>query len=140
MKSLIPYLFFNGNCREAMNFYKECFGGTLELMTYGDTPEGACGGPEVSEADKNKIMHGCLTEGDFTMMASDNPMGAPVVGDNISISIQCESIPQTQKLFNALAEGGEIKMPLADAFWGAHFGMLTDKYGFHWMLNCPLEK
>ena len=140
MKPLIPYLFFDGNCREAMNFYKECFGGTLELLTYSDTPEDVCGGPEVSETDKNKIMHGCLTEGDFTMMASDNPMGATAVGDNISISIQCESVPQTQKLFNALAEGGEIKMPLADAFWGAHFGMLTDKYGFHWMLNCPLEK
>lgn len=141
MKPLIPYLQFNGNCREAMEFYKNCFGGKLELMTFADAPENAC--PQGSMPDhmgKDNIMHACLTNGDFTLMASDNPMGAPVMGDNISINIQCETIPQTQELFKALSEGGEVTMPLANTFWGAYFGMLVDKYGFHWMLNCQLEK
>lgn len=140
MKPLIPYLFFNGNCRGAMNFYKDCFGGNLELMTYGDAPDDACpGGTKPTENTKDKIMHGCLTKDGSCMMASDNPMGAPVMGDHISISIQCETIPQTQRLFEELGKGGTVIMPLADMFWGAHFGMLVDKYGFHWMLNCPLE-
>ena len=139
MKPLTPYLFFNGNCREAMEFYKDCFGGELEIMTYADAPEDACPGGDVQSV-KDKIMHACLTKDDFILMASDNPMGAPVAGDNVSISIHCESIPQTQKLFEALGAGGEVTMPLADTFWGAHFGMLIDKYGFHWMLNCPLEQ
>jgi PhnB protein len=104
-------------------------------------PDDACpGGTKPTKDTKDKIMHACLTKDDFMLMASDNPMGPQVVGDNISISIHCKTIPQTQKLFKALGEGGKITMPLADTFWGAHFGMLVDKYGFHWMLNCPLKK
>jgi PhnB protein len=141
MKPLTPYLFFAGNAREAMEFYKECFGGKLEVMTYADAPEDACpGGTKPTDETRDKVMHACLTTGDLILMASDNPVGAPVVGDNISISIQPKDIPETERLFNALSEGGEVTMPLADTFWGAHFGMLKDKYGFHWMLNCPLEK
>lgn len=139
MKPLTPYLFFNGHCREAMEFYKDCFGGELEIMTYADAPEDARSGGNV-QAVKDQILHACLTKDAFVLMASDNPIGAPVAGDNVSISIHCESIPQTQKLFQALGAGGEVTMPLADTFWGAHFGMLIDKYGFHWMLNCPLEQ
>jgi PhnB protein len=141
MKPLTPYLFFNGNAREAMEFYKDCFGGKLEVMTYADAPEEACPGEtKPAEETKNKVMHACLTSGDLILMASDNPAGAPVAGDNVSLSIQPKDIPETERLFNALSEGGEVTMPLADTFWDAHFGMLKDKYGFHWMLNCPLEK
>jgi PhnB protein len=121
-----------------MNFYKQCFGGDLELMTYADGPEDACQGDDAQSA-KDKIMHACITNGNFVLMASDNPKDAPILGDNISISINCESIPQTQKLFQALSSGGKVIMPLADTFWGAHFGMLKDKYDFNWMLNCPLK-
>jgi PhnB protein len=141
MKPLTPYLFFNGNCREAMEFYKDCFGGKLEVMTYGDAPEDACpGGTKPTEDTKDKVMHACLTKDEVILMASDNPMGAPVVGDNISISIHPKNMSETEELFKALSAGGEVTMPLADTFWDAHFGMLKDKYGFHWMLNCPLEK
>ncbi|KTD23108.1 PhnB protein [Legionella lansingensis] len=140
MNPITPYLFFNGNCREAMNFYKDCFGGELELTTYADAPEGnICPGSDIESA-RDKIMHSMLTVGNFSIMASDNPMGTPEVGDNVSLSIQCESIPETQELFEALSKGGKITMPLADTFWDAYFGMLIDKYGFHWMLNCPLKK
>ena len=104
-------------------------------MTYGEGPEEhAC-----VEGNKNKIMHACLSSGDFSVMASDNPMAAPVAGDNVHLSVHCETMPQIQKLFRILGEGGDVKMPLADTFWGAHFGMLIDRFGIHWMLNCPLK-
>jgi PhnB protein len=138
MKPLTPYLFFDGDCRDAMNFYQDCFGGSLELMTYADGPADACPGGGV--ADKDKIMHACLTAGDLVLMASDNPMGPPLAGDAVSISVHCESVAETERLFAALGRGGTVKMALADTFWGAHFGMLADRFGFHWMLNCPLER
>jgi PhnB protein len=141
MKPLTPYLFFAGNAREAMEFYKDCFDGKLEVMTYADAPKDAYPeGKKPPQEAMDKVMHACLTTGDLILMASDNPMGAPVVGDNISISIQPKDIPETERLFKALSAGGEVTMPLADTFWSAHFGVLKDKYGFHWMLNCPLEK
>jgi len=95
MKPLTPYLFFAGNAREAVEFYKECFGGKLEVMTYADAPEDACpGGTKPTDDTKDKVMHACLTTGDLILMASDNPLGGPVVGDNISISIQPKDIPE----------------------------------------------
>ena len=138
MKSLTPYLFFDSNCREAMEFYKACFGGELQIMTYADAPEDAC--PEGdTKPDGDSVMHACLTSGDFMLMASDNSMAAPVAGDNIYIYSECATIPVVQKLFESLSAGGDVKAPLADTFWGSHFGMLTDRYGIHWMLACPLE-
>lgn len=137
MKALTPYLLFHGNCREAMNFYQACFGGNLEIMTNTDSPKDAC--PGGIKLASEQIMHACLTQGDFVLMASDNPMDKPKVGDNLALNINCSTIPETEKLFNALSAGGKVTIPLADTFWGAHFGMLIDKYGFHWMLNCPLD-
>ncbi|MFP3921100.1 MAG: VOC family protein [Dichotomicrobium sp.] len=134
MTSLTPYLFFDGNCREAMEFYKSCFGGELTVMRYADAPEG--GG--CPEADRDKVMHACLTGGDVGLMASDNPTGTPTPGDHVALSIHCDTMADIQRLFKALGAGGKVIMPLADQFWGAHFGMLIDKYGFHWMLNHPL--
>ncbi len=132
MKPLVPYLFFNGNCRDAMGFYRQCFGGKLELVTYGDAPDPGSASP----ADKDKIMHACLTQGDFCLMASDNCQGVPVMGDSVSISVHPETVAETDKLFAALSDGGKVTMPLADMFWGAYFGMLVDRFGFQWMLNC----
>ena len=137
MKALTPYLFFPGNCKEAMNFYKSCFGGTLEIMTNNQAPQDAC--PNDIKRDPEQIMHACLTQGDFMLMASDNPMEKPKVGDHISLNINCSTKEQTEKLFKTLGAGGTATMPLADTFWGSYFGMLVDKYGIHWMLNCPLE-
>ena len=138
MKALTPYLFFKGNCREAMHFYQSCFGGKLEVMSNADAPKDAC--PKGMELIPEQVMHACLSQGDFVLMASDNPMDQPKAGDSVSININCTSIPETEQLFSMLSAGGTITMPLADTFWGSHFGMLTDKYGFHWMLNCPLQQ
>lgn len=140
MKPLTPYLFFNGNCREAMAFYNKCFGGKLDLMTYADAPADACpGGTKPTEETKNKIMHACLTSGDLILMASDDPMDASVTGSNVSVSIHPDSTRQTDQLFEALSAGGTVALAPTKTFWGAYFGMLKDKYGIHWMLNCQSE-
>lgn len=138
MKALVPYLFFNDNCREAMTFYKDCFGGELQLMTYADMPDDAC--PEGKKPDKDKIMHSFLKKGDFSLMASDMPEDGQAQGDRVQVYVECDSIPEVETLFKVLSEGGKIKMPLADTFWGSHFGILTDKFGMHWMLSCMLKK
>lgn len=136
MQPLVPYLFFNGNCREAMNFYKSCFGGDLQVFTYGDAPPDA----HMKDAAKDAIMHSTLIKDSLVIMASDSPGGAANPGINIHLSIDCETMAEIESLFKALSQQGKIDQPLADTFWGAHFGMLTDKFGIHWMLNCHLKK
>ncbi|MFZ2314411.1 MAG: VOC family protein [Gammaproteobacteria bacterium] len=135
MKPLIPYLFFNGNCREAINFYQQCFGGELELVTYGDAPKDA----RVQEAANNEIMHASLTKGTCALMASDWPSNGANQGNNVQLSINCETMLEIETLFDKLSSEGKIVQPLSDTFWGARFGMLIDKYGIHWMLNYPLK-
>jgi PhnB protein len=136
MKALIPYLLFNGNCREAMNFYRDCFGGELKMMTFKEAPPGnECN----NKANPNAIMHSALQTNAFTLMASDWPGDGAVFGNNISINIECESLAEIEKLFQALSHGGITKQALSNTFWGARFGMLIDKFGIHWMLNYLLE-
>jgi PhnB protein len=129
---LFPYLNFNGNCEEALNFYKEAFDGEIiQLGRYGESPM------KSPEEIKDKIIHGRLQFGDVLIMASDamNKNGVNN-GDNISLSIECDTNDQLEKVFTKMSEGGKITMPLQEQFWGAKFGMLTDKFGFHWMFNC----
>jgi PhnB protein len=135
MKSLSSYVIFGGNCRQAIEFYKKCFGGELTLMTYGQAP-GACADfPEC----KDWIIHARITTKSFVLMASDTRPDLPVVrGNNSFISIECENIQEIEKLFKALGEKGEIKMPLQETFFATRFGMLADQFGTQWMLN--LEK
>lgn len=130
------YLFFKGNCREAMKFYQSCFGGDLQAMTYGEGPKDAC-----PAGAKDRIMHAALRNGELMIMASDFPDDSgPVVGTNISLSLTCKDVGELEHCFQALSEGGKVFQPLHDAFWGDRFGMLTDRYGFQWMLTCPLKK
>lgn len=144
MASLTPYLFFNGNCREAMEFYQSCFGGKLDVMTYAEAPttsEGSCTEGEFDmEKMKDKLLHACLMSGDIAIMASDTPMGHVNQGDGITININADSIEHVESLFQKLSAGGKPTTPPHDAFWGSRFAMLTDKYGFNWMLNTPLKK
>ncbi len=107
------------------------------MHTFGEAPAEAQ--PSGANAG-DMIMHATLTSTDMVLMASDNPMSSPRPGDNISISINLSSVQETQKIFNALVDGGKVTMPLANTFWNAYFGMLVDKYGFHWMLNCQLDE
>jgi PhnB protein len=139
MATINPYLNFNGNTEEAFNFYKSVFGGEFTaFQRFKDIPD-IPGGKEVSESDKEKIMHVALPIGqDNVLMATDvlESMGQSLtVGNNFYISINAESKEEADKLFNGLSEDGQIEMPLADAFWGAYFGMFTDKFGIKWMVN-----
>ena len=129
---LYPYLNFNGNCEEALNFYKSAFDADItQLGLYGDSPM------ESPDEVKDKIIHGRVQFGDVIIMASDamNEKDFTRSGD-ISLSIECETADQLEKVFAKMAEGGKVTMPLQDQFWGARFGMLTDKFGIHWMFNC----
>lgn len=132
---IYAYLTFNGNCREAMTFYKSCIGGgQLDLMTFADAPGS-------DPAHKDKIMHAKLSHNDFVLMASDGRPGTPVkIGENVHLSVDCKSRDEMLKVFNALAEKGKVTMPPEQQFWGAFFGMLTDRYGVHWMFNCETKK
>src|SRR5215203_3266656 len=101
MKEINTYLFFDGNCREAMSFYHKCLGGSLEMMPFTDMP----GGNFPPEA-KNRIMHATLRQGDAVLMASDTMPGMPhTPGNNYSVSIDCESQAETENFFNALEQG-----------------------------------
>ncbi|MGI8741202.1 MAG: VOC family protein [Bryobacteraceae bacterium] len=138
MKEITTYLMFDGNCREAMTFYEKCLGAELQLMPFsealGDLPA------EAKQA-KDRIIHARLAKGTAVLMASDTMPGMSLQqGNNFSVSIGCESLPEIERLFAALGENGKVKMPLHDAFWGARFGMLTDQFGINWMLNCEKPK
>lgn len=134
MKHVTTYLNFNGNCRAAMEFYKKCLGGQLEIMPYSQMPDEH----EIPAEAKNLVMHSCLSkEGSAPMlMASDAPPGMPFhLGNNFYVSVHCESQEEIERHFAALGENGKVQMPLQDTFWGAHFGMLTDQFGVQWMFN-----
>jgi PhnB protein len=131
-----PYLVFNGNCEAAFNFYKSVFGGDFtDFNKFGEMPP--VDGQEMPEELKDKIMHVSYNIGSSILMGSDsNPMqGNVVFGQNISLSINAESKAEADKIFNGLSVQGEIKMPIQSTFWGAYFGMFTDKFGIMWMVN-----
>jgi len=127
---------FNGNCREAMKFYQRCLGGELSIMPFSEAP-----GDFPKEA-KDRVMHARVTkDGTTLLMASDTMPGSNFVqGTNFSISIDCQSAEETDRLFNAFSENGKITMPLQDAFWGARFGILRDQFGINWMFNFEKPK
>lgn len=139
MASVHTYLTFNGNCEAAFNFYKSVFGGEFEYIgKFKDMPP-AEGQPPVSEADAEKVMHVSLPIGNGSLLfgsdTSEEFGGNVTFGNNFSISINADNKEEADKLFNGLSEGGNIKMPLSDTFWGAYFGMFVDKFGINWMVN-----
>ena len=136
MAKLNPYLNFNGKCEEAFTFYKSVFGGEFlgGIMRMGDAP----GADELREEDKNRVMHVALPIGGDLLMGSDTYPGGMqnlVEGNNNYISIFPDSREEAERLFNALSEGGAVLVPLAEQFWGDHYGQLKDKFGIFWMIN-----
>lgn len=132
MAQVNPYLNFNGNCREAMTFYKDSIGGELTLQQIGGTPMEEQCPPSM----KDQIMHSMLVKDGLVLMASDmtGPEGF-IPGNTMSISVNCKSEDEITSLFNNLSEGGKIFEPLKDMFWGAKFAAFMDKFGVRWMLN-----
>ena len=127
---LITYLNFDGNARDAMTFYSQCLEAELQVMPFSEAPQ------QMPQEAGDRVMHARLTKGDVLLMASDCMPGMHYQqGNNFSVSIDCESRAETEKIFTTLSEGGKITMPLQDMFWGAYFGMCTDQFGVNWMLN-----
>jgi PhnB protein len=127
---LNPYISFGDNAREAMTFYQQVLGGSLELHTFGEY--GA-----AHEPFADLVMHGLLeTDDGLTLMASDSPPGmARTVGNNITISLSGDDEQVLRDRFEKLAEGGSIDVPLEKQMWGDVFGQLTDRFGIGWLVN-----
>ena len=136
MKTVTPYLNFNGNCREAMTFYKNCLGAELQLTPFMDDQGQPSSDPSA------RIMHGqILVAGEPILQASDTQPGdAVTTGNNVQVCIDCESVDEIDRLFAAFTEDSQIRLPLDTMFWSARFGMLTDRFGILWMFNCYLKK
>jgi PhnB protein len=140
LATVSTYFNFPGNTEIAFNFYKKVFGTEFqgEIMRFKDAPP-APGQPPLPESLSNGIMHIALPIlGGHLLMGTDAPeqMGFKLtVGNNVHISLAPDTRDEADHLFNALAEGGNVEMPLADQFWGAYFGSLTDQFGIKWMMN-----
>ena len=134
MKSLNIYLNFSGNCQEAFEFYQSVFGGELtNRQTYGEVP-----GDNSDEIEKNKLVHIRLQVGLVSLMGGDRPssMGNTITGNSYTVSFVTEDIIEAAQVFERLSVGGMVLMPLAPSFWGSTFGMVNDKFGIQWMVNC----
>jgi PhnB protein len=134
---LNPYLNFPGNAEEVVNFYKNALDGEVVMLSrFGESPM------PVDDDWKQKIMHARIVfGGDNIIMISDARKGALIsTNGNIQLSIGLDDEAKTQEIFNKLAEGGKVTLPLAKQFWGDLFGMLQDKFGVDWMLNCTEKK
>jgi PhnB protein len=126
-----PYLFFNGNCREAFTKYQEIFGGELFLMPMSEVPDGT----QVPEGQPDLIIHAALTVEGSLLMASDDPSsdGGPMKG--ISVSVVVKDTGEAKRIFDGLAEGGQVTAPLSETFFSPMFGMCVDRFGVPWMVN-----
>lgn len=134
---LSPYIIFHGNCEEALNFYAEALGGEIKGMNrYAGSPA------EEMATDKQKVMHAHFESKDVFFMAADAGIGGAVetTSGMIHMSLSFDDVGEMEKVYNNLSKGAEVFMPLQKTFWGAMFGMLTDKFGVKWMLNCELKK
>ena len=135
MKEINSYLNFPGTTREALTFYSEALGAELQLISYADVP-----GDFPPEA-KDKIMHARLSKGNTLMMATDALPDRPLTrGNDVWMYLNCESLAEIERLFPMFAEGGKVQMPLHDAFWGARFGVLRDRFGVGWMFSFDQPK
>ena len=132
MQRLNAYLVFDGNCAEAMRFYQRTLGGKLDLMTHADSPIAA----QTPPGSANRIMHARLSLDDATLMASDSMPGNPDRGmTGFSLALVYPTHAEAKRVFDALAEGGKVTMPLQKTFWAEAFGMFVDRFGTPWMIN-----
>lgn len=134
MKSVNPYLNFNGNTEEVFTFYQSVFGGELQLARFSDMDTGDM---DLSEEQQNGVAHVALPLGDSLLMGSDVPeqMGTISAGTNFAVSVEVDSADEARRVFGGLAESGEVTMPPDKVEWAELFGMCTDKYGIQWMIG-----
>ena len=126
-----PYLFFDGRCEEAVEFYKSKLGAKVEmLMRFRENPEPAANPP----GSDDKVMHACLRIGDTAVMASDGNCAGKPSFQGFSLSLTAKDEPEARRLFAALGEGGQVQMPFAQTFFSPGFGMVADRFGVSWMV------
>jgi PhnB protein len=127
------HLNFDGNCRAAFEYYEKCLGGKVTLMmTYGDSPMA----DHVAPADHGKILHGTFELGDQRLTGADLPAGRYGKPQGFDVMISLEDPEEAERIFAALEDGGWTQMPLQGTFWAGRFGMVTDRFGIPWMINC----
>lgn len=132
--SLHPYLFFTNTCREAMTRYQEVLGGRLDVMTIADMPEGE--EPPPGPPNPDLVIHAALTFGDGDLlMASDDPTGDGAGMTGMAVNLTLADPAEATRIFDELAVGGVIAMPMGETFWSSRFGMCTDRFGTAWMIN-----
>lgn len=130
-----PYLFFNGRCEEALDFYQQALGARLEmLMRFSESPEPPPPGM-VAPGQEHKVMHASMRIGDSMVMASDGCPGEPSHFEGFALSLSAADAGQARTLFDALLVGGEVRMPLGPTFWSPCFGMVSDRFGVCWMID-----
>lgn len=130
---LNTYLQFNGNCEAALSFYAEIFNGKVDLMRFRDAPP--CEGMDAPPPDH--IMHGCMTFADQSLMGTDATMGAQAESmKGAHVVINTDDATQAEEIFAALELGGNVQMSLAKTFWAERYGIVTDRFGTAWMINC----
>lgn len=133
---LSTYLIFNGNCRDAFEFYRSVFGGEFTvLQTFAEGPEDM----PIPDEMKDQIMHVSLPVGGSILMGSDNATGEKhTIGNNFSITVNPDSREECEQLFVSISIEGEVTMPLQETFWGAYYGHCRDRFGVNWMFNFAL--
>jgi len=128
-----PYLSFNGNCAEAFKVYEKVLGGkNLYMMTYGDSPMKE----QTAQELQKRILHASLKVGETMLMGGDAPPQYFSTAAGMTVSLDPATPEEAERVFAALAEGGTVRMPLQETFWAKRFGMLKDRFGTPWMVNC----
>jgi PhnB protein len=129
-----PYLFFDGRCEEALTFYREALGAEVKmLMRFKDSPEPHQPGM-VPPGSEEKVMHACMQIGDTSVMASDGRCMGEAKFQGFSLSVSAKDEAEADRLFAALADGGQVQMPLSKTFFSPRFGMVADRFGMSWMV------
>ena len=128
-----PYVSFKGDCEAAFTFYEQCLGGKAgEIFRYGGSPM-----EHQAPSDwANKVMHASLTLGNQVIMGGDVPPDRYEAPKGISLSLQIKGVADAERIFEGLASGGQMQMPLQQTFWAARFGMVVDRFGIPWLINC----
>lgn len=128
-----PYLSFNGNCEAAFKFYEKCFGGQIgEIFRYTGTPMA----DQVPAEWGNKVMHSTLKVGEQVLMGGDVAPGRYEEPKGFSLSLHLKSTTEGERIFHELGKDGKILVPFEKTFWAARFGMVVDRFGIPWMINC----
>lgn len=134
---LNPYLFFDGQCEAAFRFYETTLGGKIvAMMTNEEAPEGAEMPAENKDAWRKKIMHARLVLGETVLMGSDTPPAYREGVKGFFVTVNIADAATAERVFHALVEGGTVRMPIAETFFAHRFGMLVDRFGIPWMINC----